>query len=115
MRTIKDVQHELKEWGAFWARQESGQGYASKSNVQVLADTLKVGCAIQGTAYLISHRADSISVPRHITRIDKDLEKLSRQCKIALRQRYISRGKILYFDSKEIYLFWVEKAERSLL
>ncbi len=115
MRTIKDVQFDLKQWGIFWARQEEGQGYSSKSNVQAIKEACEVGCASSSTLHLFNSSADSIHVPEHIERIDNSLESLSHQCKIALRQRYINRGAILYFANKKVFLFWIRKAERELL
>ena len=115
MRTIKDVRFELKQWGDFWARQELGQGYSSKSNVQAIKEACLVGCASSSDLHLFSHRADSIYVPAHIEMIDHDLERLSPRCITAIRQRYVSKGRILYFSDKATFLFWVKKAERELL
>ena len=115
MRTIKDVRFELKQWGDFWARQEEGQGYSSKSNVQAIKEACQVGCASSSDLHLFSHRADSIFVPAHIEVIDHDLERLGLLCIKALRQRYVNKGQILYFSDKNIFLFWVGKAERELL
>ena len=115
MRTIKGVRFELKQWGDFWARQELGTGYSSKSNVQGIKEACLVGCASSSDLHLFSHRADSIYVPAHITVIDESLERLSPKCITALRQRYVNKGQILYFSNKEIFLFWVKKAERELL
>jgi len=115
MRTINDVRFELKQWGNFWARQESGQGYSSKSNVQAIKEACEIGCASSSDLHLFSHRADSIYVPLHIETIDLALERLSRKCIAALRQRYVNRGQILYFSDAKTFLFWVRKAERELL
>ena len=115
MRNINDVRFDLKQWGDFWSRQEQGQGYASKSNVEQLRETLQTGCSIQGTGHLISHCADNMHVPDHISVIDKLLHALSPKCKMALRQRYINKGRILYFSTSKEFLFWVGKAERELL
>lgn len=115
MRTIKDVRSDLKVWGDFWARQEEGQGYASKSNVQALKETLMIGCAIQGTSHLVSHLADSIHVPTFVASIDREISGLRKECKVALRQKYICRGQILFFDSSKTYLFWLRRAEAHLL
>jgi hypothetical protein len=115
MRTIKDVKYELKLWGNFWARQEEGQGYANKSNVQAIKEACEVGCAGSSTLHLFSHRSDSINVPDYIESIDRRMEKLTSKCKTAIRQRYINRGKILYFADARSFLFWIDKAERELL
>ena len=115
MRTIKDVQYDLRLWGNFWARQEEGQGYSSKSNVQAIKEACQVGCASSSTLHLFNNTADSIHLPKHIESIDNSLESLGHQCKIALRQRYINKGKRLYFEDKKAFLFWVRKAERELL
>ena len=109
------MRFELKQWGDFWARQELGQGYSSKSNVQAIKEACEVGSASSSDLHLFSHRADSIYVPTHIEVIDRGLERLSRRCITAIRQRYVNRGQILYFSDNETFLFWVKKAERELL
>jgi len=114
MRTIRDVQSELKQWGNFWARQEEGQGFSSKSNVQAIKEACEAGCASSSTLHLFSG-SDSIHVPDYIEVIDNSLKKLSHQCKTAIRQRYINKGQILYFGDAKTFLFWVKKAERELL
>jgi|GEM_PF-1584527 len=115
MITIRDVQSELKQWGSFWARQEEGQGYASKSNVQAIKEACEVGCASSSTLNLFSNSADSIHVPAHIEVIDTNLKRLSHQCKTAIRQSYINKGQILYFSDAKTFLFWIKKAEKELL
>ena len=115
MRTIKDVRFELKQWGNFWARQEEGREYSSKSNVQAIKEACQVGCASSSDLHLFSHRADSIFVPAHIKVIDHELERLRPIYITALRQRYVNKGQILYFADKKTFLFWVNKAERELL
>ena len=114
MRTIKDVQHELKQWGNFWSRQEEGQGFSSKSNVQAIKETCEVGCASSSTLHLFNG-SDSIHAPDHIEVIDNNLKSLSHQCKTAIRQRYINKGQILLFSDAKTFIFWVRKAERELL
>ena len=106
---------ELKQWGDFWACQEEGRGYSSKSNVQAIKEACQVGSAISSDLHLFSHRADSIYVPAHIEVIDHYLEILSPECITALRQRYVTKGQVFYFADKETFLFWVKRAERELL
>jgi hypothetical protein len=115
MRDIKEVRYELMQWGSFWARQEEGKGWSSKSNIQQLRETLQTGCSIQGTGHLVNHCSDSIYVPKHIEIIDEAIAILHPKCKVAIRQRYINKGRILYFDTRKDFLFWVLKAERELL
>ncbi len=115
MRTIKDVQYDLRLWGNFWARQEEGQGYSNKSNIQAIKEACEVGCASSSTLHLFKNTANSIHVPKHIEGIDNSIGNLDPKCKVALRQRYINRGKILYFADLKAFLFWVRKAERELL
>ena len=115
MRTINDVQHELKLWGNFWAKQEEGQGFSSKSNVQAIKEACEVGCASSSTLHLFSHRSDSIYVPAYIESIDGRLSCLDHRCKTAIRQRYINKGKIRYFADAKSFLFWINKAEREML
>lgn len=115
MRAIKDVQFELSQWGKFWSKQEEGQGYSSKSNVQAIKETCEVGCASSSTLHLFSGSSDSIYVPDHIQNTDNRIILLDRQCKTALRQRYINRGQIRYFADAKSFLFWINKAEREML
>jgi hypothetical protein len=115
MRAIKDVQHELKLWGRFWAKQEEGQGFSSKSNVQAIKEACEVGCASSSTLNLFSHRSDSILVPDYIESIDGRLSILDHRFKTAIRQRYINKGQIRYFADAKSFLFWINKAEREML
>ena len=109
------MRFELKQWGIFWARQEEGTGYSSKSNVQAIKEACQVGCASSSDLHLFSHRSDSIYVPAHIDEIGRALERLNPRCIIALRQRYVTKGLVFYFEDNKAFLFWVGKAERELL
>ncbi len=108
MRKIHDVRSDLKYWGAFWARQEQGQGYASKSNIEALRETLQRGCAVVGTAYLVNHLADNIKVPDEIAKIDHMVEQLKQKHRVAIRCFYINA-----IHSRRTLL--VLSAERELL
>ena len=114
MRTINDVQQELRQWGSFWAKQEEGQGFSSKSNAQAIKETCEIGCASSSTLHLFSG-SESIYVPYDIEVIDDRMKALSLKCKTAIRQRYVNKGQILYFSDARTFLFWVKKAERELL
>ncbi len=120
MRTIKDVQYDLRLWGNFWAGQEEGQGYSNKSNVQAIKEACEVGCASSSTLHLFSNKADSIHVPKHIESIDNSLENLSVRLPyvsvILTEEQYfiLLTRKPFYFGSERlrencfrlVYFFW---------
>ena len=93
-KSIKDVRRTMQLWGNFWASQESLQGYASKSNIQALKETLDVGCAAQGTLHLYSHLADNMYVPPHIEEIDEAIKHLTQNQRLSISQKYIKRKKV---------------------
>ena len=115
MKTLYDVRLELSHWGKFWHHQEQGQGYASKSNIQTLRETLQVGCAIQGTSHLINDQADSINVPDYILEIGNKIDRLKPDYVKAIRQRYVIGEGVYLFTNKKIFFKLIDKAEIALL
>ena len=81
MIIINDVRNELRLLGDSWKRQTLGLGCASESNILALKETCRVGCAIQGTSHLLSHRADNIKVPEHIAEIGNKIDALKLEYK----------------------------------
>ena len=115
MKTLNEVRLELSHWGNFWYNQEQGQGYASKSNIQTLRETLQVGCAIQGTSHLINNRADSINVPDYILEIGNKVDRLKPDYIKAIRQRYVIGKGVYLFTNIKVFLKLIDKAEIALL
>ena len=115
MKTINEVRQELIIWGEFWYHQEKGQGYASKSNVQMLRETLETGCTIKGTSHLINHRADSINVPEYILEIGNKIDRLKPDYIKAIRQRYVIGKGVYLFTNNKIFIKLIDKAEIALL
>ena len=105
---IKQLRSELKAWGRYWAKQEQGQGYASRSACDRLSEPFTPrGCG--GTR-------DHIP-PDHINRYDMKVYCLAHDCRRALRAKYICDGKwpLLGFDCFKTYKFWLVKAEIELI
>jgi len=115
MRTINEVRQELRLWGNFWSNKKKGQGYASKSNLQSLSETLQIGCAIQGTSYLVNHCSDSIHVPEHVNQIGVAIDKLKPEYIKAIRQRYVVSKGVFLFNNKKLFLRVIDKAEVALM
>ena len=107
MKTIQDVRADLKYWGNFWARQEQGQGYAKKSNIEALRETLQRGCAVIGTSYLNNMLAENIKVPDDINKIGIAVNSLSIEHRIAIRVFYVNAA----YSKKT---FTVQRAEIEL-
>lgn len=113
MRTIKDVRRDLTWWGNFWAKQELGQWYAKQSSLAFIMQSAKVGAIT--TSIKATCTAESIYVPTDVRVFDRRIERLSLPCQLAIRQRYVAKGKVCYFDSIKTYKAWLASAERELL
>ncbi len=104
---IKRLRSELKAWGRYWARQEQGQGYASRSACDRLSEPFTPrGCG--GTR-------DHLP-PDHINRYDMKVYCLAHDCRRALRAQYICKGQwpLMGFDSEKTFLYWLRRAEVAL-
>ena len=115
MRTIKEVRLELRTWGNFWARQEAGQGWPSKSPTERLRESCQVGCAASSDLHLFSGNSESMNVPDHISAICASVEQLENKHKSAIRQKYVSKKGIGEFSNHKTFMFWLRNAEKALL
>ncbi|PKH62189.1 hypothetical protein CXF83_15045 [Shewanella sp. Choline-02u-19] len=107
MMNMKRLRSELKMWGRYWAKQELGQGYASRSACDRLSEPfIPSGCG--GTR-------DHIP-PDHINRYDMKVYCLAHDCRRALRAQYICKGQwpLMGFDSEKTFLYWLRRAEIAL-
>lgn len=105
-KSIKLVRKELRAWGKYWHYQEQGQGFAGRSACD------KLGEVLTGNAVFVEH-----SAPSHILAYDADIERLTPNCRRALRACYICNRNwaLIGFDSQRSYEFWLRKAEGALL
>lgn len=115
MRTIKEVRLELRTWGNYWSRQEQGQGWPSKSPTQKLREACQIGCAVSSDLHLFSDNSDNMNVPDHIAATCALVDQLEHKYKSAIRQKYISKINIGIFPDHKNFMFWLRKAEKSLL
>ena len=108
LMNMKKLRKELKVWGRYWAQQEQGQGYASRS----ACDRLKEPFTPSSNGGSRDHMP-----PEHINFYDVKVYKLTPDCRRALRAQYIcnKQWQVLGFDSKKTFLFWLLRAERALL
>ncbi len=101
MMNIKHLRRELRTWGRYWAHQEHGQGYSSRSACDRLKDPfLPTGCG---------DTRDHLP-PGHINRYDMKISGLAPNCRRALRAQYICNGQwqLIGFDSKKSLFVLVE-------
>ncbi|KZN64046.1 hypothetical protein N473_15710 [Pseudoalteromonas luteoviolacea CPMOR-1] len=121
MTNIKVLRKELRTWGEFWASKESTEGYARKSNVEKVKESCELGGIFSSTLYLHNQGADNIFIPPHIQRLTDRVERLSKDCKLAIVGKYV-KG----FNNKELKSwacfpevksveFWILRAETELL
>ncbi|WP_229814700.1 hypothetical protein [Shewanella hanedai] len=105
---IKTLRKELKVWGMYWARQEQGQGYASRSACDRLKEPFVLSCSGGSRNHL---------PPDHINRYEMKVYCLAHDCRRAIRAQYICKGQwlLMGFESKKSFLFWLRKAELTLL
>lgn len=114
LRTLKDVKRELTMWGKFWMQREYGTGI--KMGMLGLSPGDRIGRPTGG------RRPFELSVPTHIALIDERVEKLSPNCKRAIRAYYYccptGAGKtwaLVGFKSEDEHQFWLRKAYSDLL
>lgn len=103
---IKTLRRELKVWGRYWRGQEYGGGYGSRS-----------ACVKIGETRIESSANTEQQVPDHVYQYDKQVERLSHECRRALRVRYICKKNwaLVGFDSEKSYQYWLRRAEGELL
>jgi len=90
---IKQVRKSLQGWGLFWARQEMGSGYASKSSTAKICEMLRTEIFVSSDLHLFSHLSENMHEPEHIKEISNAIAKLSRRCRLAVSQKYIKGRK----------------------
>ena len=102
------MRKELKVWGRYWAQQELGQGYSSRSACDRLKEPF--------TPSRCGGSRDHIP-PDHINNYDMKVDGLALNYRRALRAQYICMGqwKLLGFDSQKTFLFWLRRAEIELV
>lgn len=105
--TIKQVRKSLAMWGLFWARQEMGSGFGSKSTTARICETLQTEVYTSSSLYQFSHLSDNMHEPEHIKEIGDAIAKLSSKCRQAISNKYIK--------GDEINNYYTIEAENSLL
>jgi hypothetical protein len=104
---MKALRHGLTRWGNYWAHQEFGQEFASRSQCDKLGEVIVYG----------SSAVVEITPPREVRQFDVMIERLTPQCIRAIRAHYISKGQwaLMGFDSKKSYVYWLRRAEIGLV
>lgn len=121
MNSIKKVRKALKVWGRYWASKERLEGYARKSNVELVRENHLLGGLFSSDVYLFSHGSSGIVPPDHINNITDRIDRLSKECKQVLIATYIKQMSrkeaadwIGMAEAKSVE-FWLLRAERELL
>lgn len=106
--TIQEVRANLSVWGRFWFGRERLQGYASR-NV----------CDKIGESFATIH--SDIYVPEFVAYYGALIEKLNSESRRAIRAKYVCKQEfrenwqLVGFESKKEFLFWLKRAELSLM
>ncbi|MGE4259994.1 hypothetical protein [Shewanella sp.] len=108
LMNMKQLRLELRQWANWWLRHEYGQGYASRSACDKIKEPL---------IHDVSVIELDIQPPRYVVRYDLKVEKLSMDCRRAIRAHYFCRGNwaLAGFDSRKTFLFWLRRAELVLV
>lgn len=114
LRTLKDVKRELVMWGKFWSQQEYGTGV--KAGVLGRSPGERVARPTGG------RKPFELPVPEHIAAIDARIEKLSPNCKRAIRAYYCCRSDgvvktwaLVGFRTEAEFEFWLRKGVGELV
>ena len=104
---MKALRHGLTRWGNYWAHQEYGQGFASRSQCDKLGEVIVYG----------SSAVVEITPPREVRQFDVMIERLTPQCIRAIRAHYVCKGQwaLMGFDSKKSYVYWLRRAEIEIV
>jgi hypothetical protein len=104
---MKMLRYGLTRWGNYWAYQERGEGFASRSQCDKLGEVIVYG----------SSAVVEITPPREVRQFDLMIERLTPQCIRAIRAHYVCKGQwaLMGFDSKKSYMYWLRLGEISLL
>lgn len=121
IKNVRQLRFWLKQWGLFWARQESLPGYARKSNVEKIKAVCELGGFSSSTLHLHNSGADFICVPDNLVWLDNAIAQLSVTERTVLVARYVKlfeRERIKAWcnlsECKSVD-FWLLRAERALL
>lgn len=97
----------LTTWGRYWAFQELGRNYGNRSACDKLGDPVSRGGAV----------VHELNVPKHVAQYDQLIDRLSINCKRAIRAHYVCKGQwaLMGFDSKKSYIYWLRRAEMQLV
>ncbi|MCH1926885.1 hypothetical protein L9G74_18985 [Shewanella sp. C32] len=108
LMNMKQLRLELRTWANWWLKHEYGKGYANRSACDKLKEPL-----IQ----VVSVSERDIQPPTHVLRYDLKVERLSTDCRRAIRAQYFCRGNwaLAGFDSRKTFLFWLRRAELVLV
>ncbi|MGI2021705.1 hypothetical protein [Shewanella glacialipiscicola] len=103
---MKALRAGLDSWGRYWAFQELGKGYGTRSACDKLGE-------VQSHGSTVVHELD---VPKHVAQFDRLIEQLSPSCIRAIRTCYVCKGRwaLVGFDSKKSYVYWLRRAEMQL-
>ncbi|WP_434086610.1 hypothetical protein [Shewanella acanthi] len=103
---MKALRLALHAWGRYWAHQEMGKGHANRSACDKFGEPIAYGSGV----------VHELTVPKHVAVIDKLVEKLTPNCRRAIRAHYVCKGNwaLLGFDSKKSYIYWLRRAEIAL-
>jgi hypothetical protein len=104
---MKGLRHGLTRWGNYWVHQEYGQGFACRSQCDKLGEVIVYG----------SSAVVEITPPLEVRQFDQMIERLTPQCIRAIRSHYVCKEQwaLMGFDSKKSYVYWLRKAEISLI
>ncbi|GGZ31693.1 hypothetical protein C8J23_101177 [Shewanella chilikensis] len=108
LMNMKQLRLELRAWANWWLRHEYGKGYAHCSTCAKLKE-LRI--------HMVSVIEMHIKPPPNVIRYDRKVEKLSTDCRRAIRAQYFCRGNwaLVGFDNCKTFLFWLRRAELQLI
>ncbi|ATC94176.1 hypothetical protein [Pseudoalteromonas tunicata] len=114
MNNRKLVVMMLKKWGRYQARQELGNGYASKSPTEKIREFCELG--VHGSSFAAEER----NVPEYLELIDGRIAQLPQNYMTAIRVRFVlqvERGALCSFGFSSVTAFEIclERAINALL
>ncbi|WP_299005053.1 hypothetical protein [uncultured Shewanella sp.] len=106
--SMKTLRRELSIWGRYWRTQEYGRGFARRSACDRLGET---HLSLNGA------NVHEMATPKHVAIYDGLIDRLSLECRRALRAQYICKKDwaLLGFESRKSYIYWLRRAEGALL
>lgn len=115
-RNIKEVRAELKRWGRFWRNHNGNFGSVSLTACFIQNQKSATKYHRKRDFYTAEAKAtyspnvkqgDDVFVPWSLQEIDDLIESMQRECKLALKAKYI--------DKTGLEGVWVDRAERIVL